>query len=379
MPQFTVPCAVYRGGTSRGLFFDKEDLPKEHSLQQKIFMTGIDAYNPSQINGLGSGTSHTSKVCVISKSNMKDVDVDFTFYQIGIGEEVVDDKGTCGNLMAAVGSFAIDKGLVVVAPTVDSITVRIYNTNIKKTLHIKVPIVNGQAKVTGDLAIPGIVQKGAKYDVAIINPGGSITGKTLPIGTTYSIKTQQKEYEISFVDVVNPFVFISANELGKNGTESLEELKANKSLLQELEEIRLRASVASGMAKTIEDAKKINSVPKIAIVSSPIDYPATNGKIIEAKQVDIVAKMISMGSFHRTFAGSGLYCLAAAILLKDTIPNHHFNKQNGQPRSTIRVGHPEGIVEVKASLKEDGNDILSVGLERTARRIIEGKLFIPED
>src|SRR5690625_195802 len=112
MTQFSIPCTVYRGGSSRGLFFNKQDLPEEYELQRKIFMNGIDAYNPSQINGLGSGTSHTSKVCVISKSSNEQADIDFTFYQIGIGEEIVDNEGTCGNLMAAVGAFAIDEGLL---------------------------------------------------------------------------------------------------------------------------------------------------------------------------------------------------------------------------------------------------------------------------
>lgn len=378
MSQYSVPCVVYRGGTSRGLFFHKRDLPDSKEQQMQIFLNGIDAYNLSQVNGLGSGTSHTSKVVVISPSNEEGIDIDYTFYQIGIGQEIVDDKGTCGNLMAAVGPFAIDEGLVKANPSDNYVTVNVFNTNIQKEIKIQVPVVNGKAKVTGNYLMSGLMKPGAKIIVDLLHPGGGKTGKTLPLGAESSVSTTIKEYHASFVDVVNPFVFLSSRQFDLKGSETLAELTSNELLLEELDTIRNQMTFAAGMAKSEQEAKSTSpAVPKIGIVAEPQDYVTTTGRCIKKEEVDLVARMISMGKFHRTFAGSGLYCLAAAAMLPGTIPNQLL-KRNHELKQTIRIGHPDGIVEIRVSLTEDQKDILSVGLDRTARRIIKGDLFIPE-
>ncbi|TDF95145.1 PrpF domain-containing protein [Paenibacillus piri] len=376
MSQFTIPCAVYRGGTSRGIFFTKSSLPEDSRLQHKIFLHGIDAYNSNQINGLGSGTSHTSKVCVISPSAMDGADVDYTFYQIGIGEAVVDDTGTCGNLMAAVGAYAVDEGMVTVGPSDDYANVTVHNTNIKKMLRLKVPVANGQAKVQGNYAMPGLSGTGAKFTVDILKPGGGKTGKTMPIDVRFSMETDRKAYEVSLIDVVNPFVYVAASDLGIEGTEPNRELSMKEDLLAEIDAIRRRMAVHSGMAAANDEVA--GSVPKIAIVAKPQDYMTSAGKRIKKDAVDIVAKMLSMGSFHRTFAGSGLYNIAAAALLSGTLPNRVAAKKDGVHNQIVRIGHPEGVAEVRVSLTEDGNDVASVGLDRTARRIMKGELYIPE-
>ncbi|MEH7235603.1 PrpF domain-containing protein [Bacillus sp. JJ1562] len=374
--QFSIPCVVYRGGTSRGIFFNKKDLPKDIDAKKNIFMAGIDAYNPSQVNGLGSGTSHTSKVCVIGKS-IGSADIDYTFYQIGIGEELVDDKGTCGNLMAAVGAYAVDEGLVSVDSSQKSVKVTVCNTNINKMLTIHVPVAGGKAKVNGDFSVPGLKLPGAKFSVNILEPGGGKTGSTLPSGASFLLQTGEKSYNVSFVDVVNPFVFVLASELGIKGTEKNDVLSQNHELLKEIENIRLHAAVAAGMSPSLEAAKETPSVPKIAIIEESQDYVTSSGTVVKAEEVDIVAKMLSMGKFHRTFAGSGLYCIAAAALLPNTIVNQYARKKEIK-EEMIRVGHPDGIAEVKVGLTEDKTDVAYVGLERTARRIIKGDLFIPE-
>lgn len=378
LAQFAVPCAVYRGGTSRGLFFNKRDLPEDKHVQRKIFLEGIDAYNPSQVNGLGSGTSHTSKVCVISEPSVEGADVDYTFYQIGIGEELVDDQGTCGNLMAAVAAFAVDEGYVSVEPDAEYVKVHVFNTNIKKMLRIDVPVIAGKARVSGDYLMPGIVKPGAKFSVHILNPGGGKTGSTLPKGNRFTIRTVKRSYELSFVDLVNPFVFVKASDLGVKGTELNSELSLDQALLKELEEIRIQAAVEVGMYPSVEAARKTPSIPKIALISPPQDYVTSSGKQIKAEEVDMVAKMLSMGKFHRTFAASGLYCTAAAALLPGTVPNQLAKVLTGTKQQKIRIGHPEGIAEVYVTLTENGQDVHAVGLDRTARRIMKGELFIPE-
>ncbi|MDR4887160.1 PrpF domain-containing protein [Fredinandcohnia sp. QZ13] len=378
MSQFSVRCVVYRGGTSRGLFFHEKDLPINKELQHRIFLEGIDAYNPSQINGLGSGTSHSSKVMVISEPTVKGADLDYTFYQIGIGEAVVDDEGTCGNLMAAVGAFAVDEGLVQTNPNDDFITVSAFNKNINKLIEMQVPLSNGNAKVSGEYLMPGIVTHGAKIIVNILSPGGGKTGKTIPIGLKTNVATQKRNYATSFVDIVNPFVYVAAKDFGLSGSENNSVVGADQELLSELEEIRLKMAVASGVAKNEYEAKSIPSIPKIALVASPHDYVTSTGKKIKADDIDIVAKMISMKRFHRTFAGSGLYNLAASALLEGTIPNHFSRKKDGSIEQIIRIGHPEGIAEVRVNLTEELRDVASVGLDRTARRIVKGDLYIPE-
>lgn len=378
MSQISVRCVVYRGGTSRGLFFHEKDLPTNKELQSRIFLEGIDAYNPSQINGLGSGTSHSSKVMVISEPSVKGADLDYTFYQIGIGEAVVDDEGTCGNLMGAIGAFAVDEGLVQTNSSDDYMTVSAFNKNINKMIKMRVPVTNGKAKVSGDYLMPGIVTPGAKIIVNILSPGGGKTGKTIPIGLKTTVATQKEKYQASFVDIVNPFVFVDASDFGLSGSEFNSGLNADKDLLSELEEIRLKMAVAGGVAKNEEEAKNIPSIPKIAIVASPHDYVTSAGKEIKADDIDIVAKMVSMKKFHRTFAGSGLYNLAATALLEGTIPNQFSRKKDGSIEQIIRIGHPEGIAEVRVNLTEDQRDVASVGLDRTARRILKGDLYIPE-
>ncbi|QQK80851.1 PrpF protein [Salicibibacter cibi] len=368
MAQYAIPCSVYRGGTSRGLFFHEKDLPMNRREKHRVFLEAIDAYNPSQIDGLGSGTSHTSKVVVISPSEREDADVNYTFYQIGIGQEVVDDKGTCGNLMAAVGSFAVNENLVK-GSTYTEGTVRAFNTNIGKMIAIHVPVENGLAKVQGSYQMPGAVNPGAKYAVHILDPGGGKTGKTLPLGSVH----KENDLAYSFVDLVNPFVHLEASAFHLDGTESNDRMSSNEDLLANLETVRSGSAVASGMEETIEQARKAPAVPKVALVAPPRTYVTTSGTTINKKDIDITAKMISMGKVHRTFAGSGLYNLAASTLLPGTVPNRIASvKQNG----VVRIGHPDGIAEVMVSLTDDGEDISSVGLNRTARLIMKGEVYV---
>jgi hypothetical protein len=380
MPQTAIPCSVYRGGTSRGVFFVETDLPERKELRERIFLHAIDAYNPSQINGLGSGTSHSSKVVVVSKSERKDIDIEYTFYQIGIGSPAVDDNGTCGNLMAAVGSIAVNEGFKQVDDNAASVTVRVFNTNINREIIINVPVHQGKAKVNGDYLMPGIVTPGSKYNVNIMYPGGGKTGKTAPLGKVSPLTAEGKTYDSTFLDVVNPFVHINIADVGLKGTEPAAEIVGNVTLMELLNSIRHQAAVTVGFAKTAEEAKEhYPAVPKIAMVAPPQNYTTTSGKKIKAEEIDILAKMISMEKLHRTFAGSGLYNLAAAVLLPGTIPNRLSSINYSGGSQVVRIGHPDGVAEVQVSLTEDQKDVLSVGLERTARQIMKGELFVPVD
>ena len=379
MSQFSVPCAVYRGGTSRGLLFHKKDLPIDAKARNRIFLEGIDAYNPSQINGLGGTTSSTSKVCVVSPSAMEGVDGDWTFYQVGTGEPVVDDKGTCGNMMAAVGAFMVDEGVVEVDPNAEIADVYVYNTNIKKKLHMVVPVIAGKARVSGDYVMPGVMQSGAMLRVSIVNPGGEMTGKQMLLGNTTDIATDRRSYVVTFSDLINPFIFLSGADVGLAGDESQKDVAANQAILDELNLIRDKIAVIAGMAKDEQDARQNKpNVPKIAVIAPAQNYVTTNGETIKKDEVDILVKAVSMWKLHRTCPASGLYNLASICLLEGTVANAVAGFTKGVREKMVRIGHPEGIVEVKVKLNADGTAVESVGMERTARKIMKGELFIPE-
>ena len=346
--------------------------------RNRIFLEGIDAYNQSQINGLGSGTSHTSKVCVIAPSSEKGCDIDYTFFQIGIGKEIVDDNGTCGNLMAGVGAFAVDEKLVSVSPEKNSVTVKVNNVNIGKTLEINVPVKDGCAEPTGSYLMPGVVKPGGLIRISILKPGGGKTGKTQILGNRSSILVGKKEYFFSFTDVINPFLFVSAGDFNLNGTGAYSQIVSSDELVEELNFLRDHVTTMVGMAENPEEARiKSPSVPKISIVAAPQEYTTTSGKTISKNEVDIVSKMLSMGKLHRTFAASGLYNLAATVLLPGTIPNMLSGIEAGTTEKTVRIGHPDGVAEVRVVLTKDARDVISVGMDRTARRILKGDLYIP--
>lgn len=377
MTQQTIPCVVYRGGTSRGLFFHEDDLPQDNKIRNQIFIQGIGSLDASHVNGLGGGTSHTGKVAIIKKSDKEGIHIDYTFVQLGMGSDVVDYNGTCGNLMAAVGAFAVDEGLVRLSNDMDEVTVNVWNTNIKKVLHITVPIVNKQAKVSGDFVMAGVNGEGAKYTVHIVDPSGGEIGEVFPLSPQSSYEINGKEINYTFSHIVNPFVYVRANDFAMSGTELNEDVAKNKSFLNELEQIRELASVDSGIAPNLMEAReKFVSIPKIAFVSEPKDYVTSTGKKVNGESYDILARMISVGKVHRSFAVSGLLNLASTSLLKGTIPNKLCLLNATGKEQTVRIGHPEGIAEVKVKIDIDNQTVDYVGMERTARRIMAGDLYV---
>lgn len=378
MPQSSIPCCIYRGGTSRGLMFHDKDLPIDDAEKNRIFLEGIDAYNLSQVNGIGGSTSSTSKVCVISPPSVEGCHANWTFYQVGTGKAVVDSKGTCGNMMSAVGAFIIDEGLAKTNPNSETATVYVYNTNIKRKLEIKIPLINGRARVSGNYAMPGVLHTGAMIEVAIVHPGGEMTGQQMLLGHTTNISTPRKTYTTTFSDLINPFIFLAGENFGLTGTEQQIEVANNQPIIDELNLIRDKMAVAAGMAINEQDAHDHKpNAPKIAIIAPAQDYRTTSGTLIKKESVDILIKAVSMGKLHRTCPASGLYNLAAVALLENTVANKITGIPPGTKEKMVRIGHPDGIVEVKVKLNENGTAIESVGMERTARRIVKGHLFIP--
>lgn len=378
MPQTTIPAAVYRGGTSRGIFFNEKDLPTDPGMRERIFLHGIDAWNLSQVDGLGAGTSHTSKCVVIGPPSKPGAHADYTFIQVGIGVQKADAKGTCGNLMAAAAAFAVDEGLVPVAPGENETVVLLYDVNAAKVLSITLPLVDGKAKTSGDYAMPGVARTGALVRVAIQNPGGGKTGQTLPLGPVAELETPYGTFAATIADMVNPFVFVDAAAVGLTSAEPFDSLSANAERLAVLNAVRDAAAVKLGWAKDAADAA-VNSpaIPKIAVVGAPRDYTTTSGNAITANDADVLVRALSMGRLHRTCPASGLYCLAGICLLPDTIPAKIFRSRTQGNDHVARIGHPDGVAHVRVRTTEDGKGVAAVGMDRTIRKIMQGNIYVP--
>lgn len=363
-----IPCEIYRGGTSRGLFFFKDDLPYQFKHLQKILTYIMGTPEAGQIDGLGNAASHGSKAALISKSRSADADIDYHFIQVDVKMPVIDDSGTCGNLIAAAGCFAVDKGLV--KPQGKETTVRVRNTNNNSIIDISLKTDENSSITQGKYQMPGITKSGSPIKIMIRNPGGGILGKTLPLGET----TAYKNLKISLVDAVNPVVFLNAEDFNLSGTENINVLN-KKNILNELEDIRSEMSCRVHLAENkAEAANRYPAIPKIAFVGKPEDFKTSLGSIVKACDYDISIRMVSMNKWHNTAAVSALYCLAAATRLKNTIPNKVCRNKE---KDIVRIAHPEGVAEIKVNMKNA--DINYLGMIRTARRIASGVVYVPKN
>ena len=368
------PCVYMRGGTSKAVFFHEKDLPEDQSLWDDIFMKVMGTPDVKQIDGMGGTVSSTSKVAIISKSDRPDVDVNYTFRQVDIIIPRVDGSANCGNISSAVGPFAIDEGLV---PAVEPITVvRILNTNTNKIIEEHVRVKDGHADVYGDEVIKVVPGTGSRIDMYFEDPAGSKTGKLFPTG-------QKKEIfdvpgygpaEVTVLDCSNPMVFIKASDLGIKGTE-LVELNQNADVMEHIERIRGMAAVKCGFVEKWEDARtKSTSAPKVSIVSAPQDYTDMDKNQVKAEDMDLCVRAISVGALHKAYPMTVAVGTGAAARIPGTIVYETLKAP--LEGDIIRLGHSSGITDV--DIKMDGEKVLKGGVTRTARRIMDGFVYIRE-
>jgi 2-methylaconitate isomerase len=379
--QSKIPAVFMRGGTSRAVCFTAAALaPYNQTTREHIILAALGSPDPHgrQIDGLGGGISSLSKVAIIGHSPEADSDVTFTFGQVDVDKPFIDWSGTCGNISAAVGPFAIHEGLV---PAVEPITrVRVLATNTAKRYIAHIPVRDGQAEVEGDYTIDGVPAPGAPITLEYLDPGGSLGGKLLPTGRPRQQITlaNARQVTISLVDAVLPMVYVRAEELGVDATRLAPDLDRDSALQVLLEEIRCRGAVLLGLAESVEQARdQVRAIPKIALVAPPAPYQSSGGKTITVEQMDLVARAISMGNAHRTFPGTASMCTAVAAAVEGTVVQEM--SRAAMPES-LRIGHPAGIMEVGARVKryESQWQAESVTTQRTARRIMEGYILVPQ-
>lgn len=374
-----IPCSVLRGGTSRGVFFRAEDLPADRELIEPVLLNVMGSPDVRQINGLGGATSQTSKVAIIGPASRPDADIDYTFAQVAVDRPVVDWGGNCGNISSAVGPYAINAGLVPAQPGETS--VRIHNTNTARVITARVPTVAGRAATAGDCAIPGVPGTGARIELDFLEPSGSVTGQLLPTGQAHDLirVADGRTFRVSIVDAANPVVFMLAAELGLAGTETPQQIEANKPATQILEEVRGIVAERLGIVSSAASATAVSpGLPKVGFVSAPVRHESTTGQVITADAANVVGRLMSMQTAHRTYMLTGAVCTAAAALVEGTVVHQVATpaKVTGG-RHEVRIAHPYGIMSAIVTTRPGVNPIFSVAVERTARAIMDGRVHVP--
>jgi 2-methylaconitate cis-trans-isomerase PrpF len=369
-----------RGGTSKAVFFRDNHLPKDPEKRDRVILAayGSPDLNRRQIDGMGGGVSTTSKVCIVSPSRDPEYDVNYNFGQVSIDRALVDYQGNCGNMSSAVGPFAIDEALVSGEEPVTSIS--IYQVNTQKKIVAEVPVKDNFYNEEGDFYIDGVPTPGGRIVLHFHHPEASVTPALLPTGNTVDIIDVPNvgEVEISIVDAANPLVFFKASALGLKGTE-ISEIDAGEELREKIEFIRAQAAVMVGLAETRQEAsERSQAVPKIAFVSEPQTYESLSGRRIEKNDIDLVGRIMSMGTLHKAYAATGAICTAGAARIKGTVVNQVSADVPEDRR--IRLGHPGGIIPVGARLTVKDNHYVyeEAVIDRTARRLMEGYVLVPE-
>lgn len=375
-------CAIVRGGTSKGVFFADNDLPEDKKTREKVILAAFGSPDIRQIDGLGGASSQASKVMIISPSRRNDADVESTFGQVSIATPLIDWGGNCGNLTAGIGPFAIEQGMVKAEEP--STVVRIYNTNTKKLIIATVPVKNGRPLQHGDYAIPGVPGTGPRISMEFVDPAGSFSGKLLPTGNTKDviILDDKRKFTVSIVDAANPVIFVNAEELNLKGTELPLELEARKDVMDTLEKIRSVIAEMMGMVKDRNLATKQSpGLPKIGVVSAPKEYTTTGGDKINKEAIDVLGRLLSMQTAHRSYMATGAICTASAAMVKGTLVNEYLPRERKKNSDIIKIAHPYGLMDIGVKWEEkDGRTlIISATVGRTARRIMEGWVYIPKD
>lgn len=374
-----IRCAIIRGGTSKGVYFRDEDLPKEPEERKKTILRVFGSPDMRQIDGLGGADALTSKMAVVGKSQRDGCDVDYTFGQVSIDTPNIFTKGICGNITSGVGPFAIDEGYVdAVEPET---TVRIYNTNTKRIIVEKVPVHNGKALTHGDYQIAGVPGSGAKVSLDFSNSVGAITGKLLPTGNvldTIDVKGIGK-LQVSVVDCCQVQVFVRPRDVGMTGLETPYEIDADAALLERLEAVRGTVAAMIGLCDTPQEARIVSgNAPHLVLPHKAQDYTSyLNDAAVSAEDIDLMARMMFMQKTHKTYAGTGAMCTAVAALMDGTLI-HRDCRSEAQHTGCVRIGHPAGIMEIEAEVATENGvpAVKKVGLSRTARRIMDGYAYI---
>lgn len=381
----SIRCVIMRGGTSKAVFLKENDLPPDPTARKQAILAIFGSPDKRQINGLGGADPLTSKLAIIGPPRADEpraagTHLTYTFGQVEIDEPDIDYLSLCGNISSAVGAFGVYEGYV--APVSPVTVVRVFNTNLHRVLTIEVPVADGRPMEYGDYVVPGVPGSGARILVDFADTAGAACGDLLPTGNSIDRLDVPGfgPIEASLVDIGNAHVFIRARDVGLVGTETAAEIDASSALRERLEAVRGAAAHRMGMITDPAHSRQESpATPILGMVSAPADYRNVLGKCtVKAGDVDLVSRLMFMQQMHKTYAGTSTVCTGVASRLPGTIV-YEVAREETRSATAVRIGHPAGVIDTETVVEPVGNSyvVRRATLGRTARRILEGYVFIP--
>ena len=376
-----IRAVLMRGGTSKGVFFHSRDLPADAATRDRVLLRVLGSPDPygKQMDGLGGGYSSTSKAVLISPSTRPDSDIDYLFGQVSVDRALVDWSGSCGNLIGGVGPFAITEGLVT-APADGIATVRVWQVNLGQRILVKVPMRHGEVEEDGVFEVAGVAFPGAEIRIDFLESSDPQAAGIFPTSHVVEpLVVHGRPIEATMIDAGMPTIIVDAMALGLSGTELSGDMADKADLFAYLEEVRAAGAVAMGLAPSARVAtEKHPHSPKLAFVTVPRDYKASDGSLIEGKSIELIARIISMGTLHHALTGTGAVAIAAAATVQGTIVQRIVGDVYGHP---VTLGHTSGrlAMEVVTTFEDGTWRLRKITMSRTARRLMEGYVRIPAD
>ncbi len=391
-PQIKVPATYMRGGTSKGVFFRLQDLPEKcqtpGEARDALLLRVIGSPDPygKQIDGMGGATSSTSKTVIVSKSTREGHDVDYLFGQVSIDKPFMDWSGNCGNLSSAVGGFAIQSGFIdsTKIPQNGVCTVRIWQVNIGKTIVAHVPITNGEVQETGDFELDGVTFPAAEVQLEFLDPADEgeegAPSSMFPTGNVVDelVVPGIGTLSATMINAGIPTIFVNAEAIGYTGTELQEAINGDPAALEKFETIRAHGAIKMGLIQDVSEAAKRQHTPKIAFVAPPQTYTSSSGKAVNAEDIDLLVRAMSMGKLHHAMMGTAAVAIGTAAAIPGTLVNL---AAGGVERDAVRFGHPSGTLRVGAqAVLENGQWVVKKAImSRSARVLMEGHVRVPQD
>ena len=351
----TVPCVLMRAGTSRGPFFLREWLPQDEVSRDEALIGAIGASDLLQLDGLGGGSTLNSKVAIVSRSKEPGCDVDYLFAQVGVGQQSVDTRANCGNMLSGVGPFAIEQGLVEAAE--GRTTVRVFNVNTRSRVDVTVQTPGRRVRYDGETRIDGVAGTAAPIQLEFLDAWGSVTGSVFPTGRRIDLIDG---VEVTCIDAAMPLMIVRAADLGVRGSESPAEYDTNKSLLDRIESLRRLAGELMGLGDVSDSV-----IPKPVLVSAGDN------------EASITSRYFTPRRCHASHAVTGAIGVASAFVLPGTMASSGIALEGER---NISVLHPQGRIDVAIGVEGQGGEarIRRAALVRTARKILQGDLHLPE-
>jgi probable AcnD-accessory protein PrpF len=395
IPQIKIPATYMRGGTSKGVFFRLQDLPEAAQVpgeaRDKLLMRVIGSPDPygKQIDGMGGATSSTSKTVIVAPGTKPGHDVDYLFGQVSIDKPFVDWSGNCGNLSAAIGPYAIANGFISAdrIPQEGSgiVTLTIWQANIGKTIVAHVPVTNGEVQETGDFELDGVTFPAAEVQLEFMDPaaeaeGGEGSGSMFPTGNLVDELEVPGvgTLKVTMINAGIPTIFVNAADIGYKGTELQDDINGDPKALAMFELIRAYGAMRMGLISHVEEAARRQHTPKVAFVAPPAGYLASSGKQVNADDIDLLVRALSMGKLHHAMMGTAAVAIGTAAAIPGTLVSL---AAGGRAHEAVRFGHPSGTLRVGAQAQLfDGDWIVTKAvMSRSARVLMEGFIRIPGD